>query len=115
MPTSPPEVVLTFPTVGKGPKEWRLTADKLAEYAASFPGIDALAHCRAALQWCRDNPANRKTARGMAAFLTRWLGREQNRAPPPARAAPGVNGTHAAADPIRARIDAALARRKEQQ
>lgn len=73
--------VLTFPTVGKKkePKEWHLIEAKLAEYRESFPGVDVLACCRAALQWCRDNPARRKTARGMPAFLSRWLTQEQNR------------------------------------
>ena len=74
--------VLVFPVVGKPgePKTWALTRAKLAEYADSYPGVDVLLHCKAALQWCRDNPANRKTARGMGRFLSTWLSKEQNRA-----------------------------------
>ena len=69
--------VLTFPVrgkvKGKPVHEWPLTEAKLAEYAETFPDFDVLAECRKALQWCRDNPGKRKTPRGMAAFLSRWL------------------------------------------
>lgn len=73
-----PEVILLFPAVGNGPREWPLTGDKLAEYADSFPGIDALAECKRALQWIRDNPTRQKTAKGMPAFLNRWLTKAQD-------------------------------------
>jgi hypothetical protein len=75
-------VELVYPIVGgkrgKGPTEWPLRQSKLAEYRESFPGVDVLAECRKALQWCRDSPTKRKTFGGMAAFLTRWLSKEQN-------------------------------------
>jgi hypothetical protein len=78
-PPVPP--VLTFPCSGKknAPKEWHLTEAKLAEYREAFPGVDALAECRKALQWARDNPKKRKTAGGTPAFLTRWLSSAQDR------------------------------------
>ena len=78
---APAEAVLTFPTVPGakgGAKEWPLTSAKLAEYRESFPGVDVLAECRKALQWARDNPGRRKTAKGMPCFLTNWLARAQN-------------------------------------
>jgi hypothetical protein len=82
--SAPPGVngatVLVYPIVGKGKKTWTLTTSKLAEYRESYPGVDVEAECRAALQWCRDNPTKRKTAGGMAAFLARWLKKEQNNA-----------------------------------
>ncbi|HTU20242.1 MAG TPA: hypothetical protein VMG10_19415 [Gemmataceae bacterium] len=77
-PPSKEKIILTYPTVGKGAKEWHLSEGKLREYQEAFPGVDALAECRAALQWCRDNTPKRKTPRGMAAFLTRWLTKAQN-------------------------------------
>lgn len=73
-----PPAVLTFPTVGKT-HEWGLTEAKVAEYQEAFPGIDVLAECRKARQWCIDNPARRKTARGMGKFLFGWIERTQNR------------------------------------
>lgn len=73
--------VLTFPVSGKpaGEKTWNLRASKLQEFAESFPGVDCLAECRKARQWCIDNASKRKTAGGMPAFLGRWLGKEQDR------------------------------------
>jgi hypothetical protein len=67
-----------FPCNGEGSKEWYLSPAKLAEYVESFPGVDVLADCRRALQWCRDNPEKRKTPKGMPAFLSRWLTKTQN-------------------------------------
>lgn len=85
---SGPPPLLVFPTVGKGPKEWNLTEAKLAEYQESFPGADVLAECRKARQWCVDNPTKRKTARGLPAFLTRWLGKAQDSGRAPGAPAP---------------------------
>jgi hypothetical protein len=70
---------LVFPTVGAGPKTWGLCESKVREYQTSFPGIDVVSECRKAWQWCQDNPAKRKTARGMPAFLARWLSKVQDR------------------------------------
>ncbi len=96
--------VLTFPCVGKGPKTWTLRASKLAEYRESYPALDALAECRKALQWTRDNPKKRKTAGGMAAFLTKWLNKAQN--------APGYPSTFARPAEPAADADAILKRQQ---
>jgi hypothetical protein len=74
-PRSPPPAaaVLEFPIVGSKVTTWSLTAAKLAEYESTYPGMDVLAECRKAAQWCRDNPGRRKTAIGMAKFLGNWL------------------------------------------
>lgn len=83
--------MLTFPTNGKQ-KSWNLVRAKFAEYGESFPGMDVLAECRAALQWCRDNPSRRKTANGMPAFLGRWLSKANDRG---ARGSPvGASSQH---------------------
>ncbi len=66
--------LLEFPTNGN-PKTWRLTEMKFHEYQESYPFMDILAECKKALQWLRDNPAKRKTARGMPKFLGGWLSR----------------------------------------
>lgn len=68
-----------FPCVGRGPKEWTLTKEKLAEYVAAYPGLDVATECRKARQWCRDKTRQRKTYGGMPAFLTGWFNRAQNR------------------------------------
>ncbi len=79
-PDSKPDqsVVLIFPTVGTGQKEWALTSSHMAGFKEAFPGVDVLAECRKARLWCESNPAKRKTARGMPRFLQGWLERAQN-------------------------------------
>jgi hypothetical protein len=68
----------TFECVGKGEKTWTLPKSKLDEYLEAYPDLDVRAEIRKSRQWIRDNPTNRKTAAGMASFLTRWLNRVQN-------------------------------------
>jgi len=70
--------VLVFPAVGK-PTAWNLSEAKIQQYRETYPGIDVLAQCREARQWLIDNPSRGKTARGMAAYLNRWLSKEQDR------------------------------------
>lgn len=70
------EAILIFACNGKV-KEWALTAGKLEEWEGSFPQTDVMACCRKALQWTRDN--ERKTAKGMTAFLGRWIGKAADR------------------------------------
>lgn len=60
------------------PHEWPLFADRIADYQECYPGIDALAEAKKARQWCIDNASNRKTSRGMAAFLNRWMAKAQD-------------------------------------
>lgn len=77
IPSEPP--VLTFPTVGTGGKTWALTQSKLDLWTGLYPGVDVLAECRKALGWLDANPSKRKTAGGMARFLTAWLSRATDR------------------------------------
>ncbi len=67
------EVVMTFPTVGPV-KSWPLARSQVDEWARAYPGVDVLGECRKALAWVKANPTKAKTARGMPAFLVRWLG-----------------------------------------
>lgn len=75
--TSP--TALYFPLKGRNAGQWALTEANVAEYAEVFPGVDILAECRKARQWCQDNPAKQKTRNGVKGFVTRWLGRAQDR------------------------------------
>ena len=54
---------------------WQLPPDKIAEYRQSFLNIDVDGELLKARQWLIDNPARRKTAKGMPRFLSGWLGR----------------------------------------
>src|SRR3990167_4085097 len=67
-------LILTFPTVGDS-KEWDLYNSKIQEYQESYPSLDISAQMKLALQWVKDNPAKRKTAKGMPKFLNSWLSR----------------------------------------
>ena len=71
----PTPALLTFPVIGKGPKEWHLTASYVAELAGDYPGLDVLGECRTARAWCVANFTKRKTAKGLPAFLVNWLNR----------------------------------------
>jgi hypothetical protein len=68
-------------------KPWYLPEGKLSEYQETYPCLDVAAELRKARQWCIDNPARRKTARGMPAFLNRWLARTKPIEPAQAMAA----------------------------
>lgn len=72
--------IMVFPCVGKGPTEWPLGSEKLAEYREAYPGVEPLEEARKALQWCLDNPTKRKTYGGMSRFLNLWMSRAQDRA-----------------------------------
>lgn len=71
--------MLVFPCVGSGEAGWPLYAEKVSEWATTYPGIDINAEVRKAYQWIIDNPTRRKTARGMTKYLNGWLERAQNR------------------------------------
>jgi hypothetical protein len=57
---------------------WKPTVAKVQEWQGTFPVMDLDAQLRLAGQWLKDNPAKRKTERGMHRFLFAWLERAQN-------------------------------------
>lgn len=54
---------------------WNITQEKVSEYERTFADIDVHRELQKAAQWTIDNPTKRKTANGMPAFLSSWLGR----------------------------------------
>lgn len=111
--SEPSAVALIFPTKGKGPKTWDLCSDRLQEYRETFPDLDVLGELKKALLWCRDNPAKQKTARGMAAFLTRWLSKAQNSGTGGRSGATPQQSTESTADRHK-RIQAEMQARKQE-
>ena len=88
--------VATFPCQGKQ-KEWNLLVEHIADWKATYPGLDIEAECRKARAWIIANPEKRKTAKGMPRFLLRWFNRTvdspqriapQTAKPPPAAPRP---------------------------
>lgn len=64
--------------------EWRPTVEELAEYVRLYPGVDVRQQLAKMRGWCLGNETKRKTKRGVKAFVTTWLSKEQDRgkAPP---------------------------------
>jgi hypothetical protein len=85
--------ILTFPTTGPV-RSWELTEAQIAEWVRLFPNLDVMAECRKALAWIAANPTKQKTARGMPAFIVRWLSNTTDRRP--------MNGSGANHEPLRA-------------
>jgi uncharacterized protein YdaU (DUF1376 family) len=76
--TSP--TVLTFPVTGNQARPtWALTEARIAGWTAAYPHVNVLGECRKALVWVEANGP--KTAKGMPAFLVRWLNTAVNRGP----------------------------------
>ncbi len=94
-PPEPPVEGIVFPCLPgkkKQPAEWPLTRAFVDEQLEVFPGVPEtviLEQCRLALGWVRTH--QRKTYKGMPAFLNGWLGRNIN------RGAGGQRGGHGGA------------------
>lgn len=74
-PSDSAQALMTFPVVGRGEKTWKLTQLHVDALRTDFPNLDVLAELRKAHAWAVANPGKRKTQRGMAAFLVRWMTR----------------------------------------
>lgn len=73
-PASPP--LVSIPLVDGS--EYPVTADMVAEWNQAYPAVDVQQQLREMRAWSIANPTNRKTARGVNAFIVRWLGKEQD-------------------------------------
>ena len=69
--------VVSIPLAGGG--EFCATVVDLMGWRECFPGVALPAEFRRMRAWCLANPKKRKTARGVRAFVARWLDEEQNR------------------------------------
>lgn len=74
---TPAETQITIPT-NKNGNEFPILKTKMAEWEATFPGVDVPLTLVEIRQWCVDNPSKRKTDKGIHSFINRWLAREQN-------------------------------------
>src|SRR5574341_1200960 len=73
-----PAPVLSLPCSGPI-KDFSVTQAMVLEWQASYPGVAVRQELMRAVQWARDNPTRRKTARGARRFLGAWLARQQDR------------------------------------
>ena len=75
---------IEYPVVGDKKKPtWGLPQSLVDALTEAYPGTDILDLCRKAKAWCVANPGKRKTARGMPAFLNRWVDNNTNRVSAP--------------------------------
>lgn len=91
---------MIFPCVGSGAGTWQPTQQFLDQLQDAYPAMDCHAEALRALAWCEANPTKRKTSRGMAAFLNRWMARGQDRG--------GGNGPLVAGAPAKSVFDVPL-------
>lgn len=59
--------------------EYPVTENQITDWQASYPAVDVAQELREMRSWSQANPSNRKTIKGVNAFIVRWLGREQDR------------------------------------
>lgn len=83
LPLSP--VVIELPlTVGVH----SVTEADVTQLATLYPAANVRAELLKMRRWCDANPTRRKTARGIAAFISNWLERVQNEGSPNAQPTP---------------------------
>ncbi len=61
--------------------EFPVTKAAVDEWVKAFPAVDVLQQLQQMRVWCNANKSNRKTSRGINAFVVRWLSKAQNSAP----------------------------------
>lgn len=66
-----------------------ITEEQCQEWAGLYPAVDVIQQLREMRGWLLSNQTKRKTRRGILAFVTRWLGREQDKGPVGRSAADG--------------------------
>lgn len=57
-----------------------VTQAEIDEWAKAYPAVDVVQQLQQMRAWCKANPTNRKTARGINAFVVRWLTKSQDSA-----------------------------------
>ena len=59
--------------------EYPVSQEQCQEWTCVYPAVDVIQQLREMREWCLNNPAKRKTAKGVRSFITRWLAKEQDR------------------------------------
>jgi len=59
--------------------EFDATQRHVDEWATAYPAVNVVQKLREMRAWCLSNPTNRKTRRGIEAFVNRWLAKEQDK------------------------------------
>lgn len=59
--------------------EFEANQNHVDEWASAYPAVNVVQKLREMRAWCLSNPTNRKTRRGIEAFVNRWLAKEQDK------------------------------------
>ena len=59
--------------------EYEVTKEWIDEFITLYPGVDVMQEVRNMRGWLLTNPRERKTRRGIKAFMNAWLAREQDK------------------------------------
>lgn len=80
--TAPPDdpVVQTLPT--NNGVVFDVTQSMAQKWSTAYPAVDVPSTLKRIDVWLDANPTRRKTPKGMKGFITRWLGKEQDRPAP---------------------------------
>lgn len=73
--TAPPVIRLPL----NDGSEYEVSVEQCQEWAGLYPAVDVIQQLREMRGWLDANPKKRKTRSGIKAFITRWLGKEQDR------------------------------------
>lgn len=84
-PQSDEPPAITFPLIDG--TQHPIAHAMVRDWEVAYPAVNVMQKLREMRQWCIANPTNRKTSRGINAFVVRWLGKEQNRGGPSAASA----------------------------
>lgn len=75
LPPDPPVVSIPL----NNNTEFGVTQPMIDEWVQAYPAVDVVQELREMRTWSAANPTQRKTSRGVTAFICRWLGKEQDR------------------------------------
>ena len=59
--------------------EFPIFEEQVMEWMKLYPAVDVLQQLRSMRGWLLGNQQKRKTKRGILGFVTRWLGKEQDK------------------------------------
>ena len=73
--TEPPVVLMPL----NDNSEFPIVQTMIDEWSKTYPAVNVVQELREMRTWSHANPTQRKTARGVSAFVVRWLGKEQDK------------------------------------
>lgn len=75
---SEPVVLSGFAIPLNDGSEWQVPRSTVDEWTATYPAVDVEQELREMRAWANANTTRRKTARGVASFVVRWLSKAQD-------------------------------------